>query len=341
MNVYGQALILTLAITALTLFILFRQKRRAPQAKAGKKEKTFPGLLVYILKLLAFLLFAFILIAGSAIVYVDYQTMLDETAPAPSTVEIPDDLPFSVEEITFTGGDDLQMAGWYVPPQNGAVIILLHGYGGTRLGMRWHAEQLVAAGYGVLMYDERASGESEGTYRSFGWEDAPDVGGAVDFIQIREDADRIGILGCSIGGQIALQGAAYQPQIGAVWADGPSSITHEDYTPPDDFFSLLAKISGPVLDQFYVWHLDIERPHPMVEIIGNIAPRPIMLVGGGIEHPLFGSEEPRVNFYASHASDNAKIWMIEEAYHCDGPVKIPEEYTKRMVEFFDTALGIE
>ncbi len=340
--IYLQALLLTLALSASVFFFLFRHRRRTPKATPKESKRTLPQVLIYILKLLGFAFFAFILIAGAAMVYVDYQTMREETAPAPSKVEIPDDLPFAVEEIIFTGGDELQMAGWYVPPQNGAVIILLHGYGGTRLGMRWHAEQLVAAGYGVLMYDERASGESQGERRSFGWEDSADVGGALSYLnQLDEKPEHTGILGCSMGGQIALQGAAYHSQIHAVWADGPSSITAADYSPPDDFFSLLATISGPILDQFYVWHLGIEKPRPMIDIIGEISPRPIMLVGGGIPHPLFGNEEPRVSLYADYAGDDAETWIIPEAYHCDGPVKIPEEYAKRMVAFFDKALGVE
>ncbi len=341
MNAYGQALLLTIAITALALFTLFRQKRRAPQPQTEKPKRTFIDALVYILKLLAFLIFAFVLIAGSAIAYVDYQTAIQDAIPAPKQVDIPADLPFTVEEITFAGEDGLKMAGWYVPPKNGAVIILLHGYGGTRLGMLWHAEQLVDAGYGVLFYDERASGESEGTYRSFGWEDPSDVGGALNFISTRDDADQVGILGCSMGGQIALQGAAYYPRIGGVWADGPSSITAKDYTPPHDFFSLLGKIAGPLTDQFFAWHLGIEKPRPMVDIIGEISPRPIMLVGGGVPHPLFGTEEPRINYYASHAGDNTQTWIIPEAYHCDGPVVAGDEYATRMIGFFDNALDVK
>ena len=341
--IYLQALLLTLAITAIALFILFRSKRHVLQSKLEKPKLTFARALIYTLKLVGFTMLVFVLMAVTVTVFIDYQTVLEETRPAPSQVEIPADLPFDVEEITFIGGDDLQMAGWYVPPKNGAVIILLHGYGGNRLGMRWHAEQLIAAGYGVLLYDERASGKSQGERRSFGWEDASDVGGAIEYLNIRADVepDRTGILGCSIGGQIALQGAAYHSQIGAVWADGPSSITSADYTPPDDFFSLLAFLSGPIIDQLYAWHLDIEKPRPMVDIIGEISPRPIMLVGGGVPHPLFGNEELRVNFYASHAGNNAEVWMIPEAYHCDGPTQIPVEYTGRMIAFFDEALGVE
>jgi len=44
--------------------------------------------------------------------------------------------------------------------------------------------------------------------------------------------------------------------------------------------------------------------------------------------------------YARYAGSNAQTWVIPEAVHCDGPVHRPDEYTGRMVEFFDTAFGI-
>jgi pimeloyl-ACP methyl ester carboxylesterase len=220
---------------------------------------------------------------------------------------------------------------------------LLHGYGGNRTAMLWHAKQLTKAGYGVLMYDERASGESEGTYRSYGWEDPWDVGSALDFLSEKTDVDpgKIGIAGCSIGGQIALQGAAYYPQIGAIWADGASSIRAQDiHKPTNPIFALLV-VGNYMLDWMYEIKLDIDAPAPMIEIIGNIAPRPIMLVGSGIPHPFVGSEGDHLEFYARYAGENAELWVLPDAGHCGGPRARPEEYAHRMVEFFDTAFDIQ
>ena len=209
--------------------------------------------------------------------------------------------------------------------------------------MRWHAERLVEAGYGVLMYDERASGESEGDYRSYGWEDPRDVGGALEFLNARDDVNphQIGILGCSIGGQIALQGAVYYPQIGAVWADGPSTVRAQDISRPTNPIYGLLVVANYMLDWMYEMKLDMDAPMPMIGIIGDIAPRPIMLVGGDIPSPFIGIEGDHLRLYAQHAGSNAELWVIPEAYHCDGPVQRPEEYATRMVEFFDTAFEIQ
>ncbi len=295
------------------------------------------------LRLVGFAVGAFVVIGGSVLVYEDYQATVMDLAPAPSRVEIPKDLPFEVQEVTFAGGDGLTMAGWFVPPQNGATIILLHSYGGNRATMLWHARVLVKAGYGVLMYDERASGESGGTQRSYGWQDPADVGGALAYLKRRPEVKpgRIGIAGCSIGGQIALQGAAYYPEIGAVWADGPSLVRAADSPPPDNWATGIFLVSGYILDWMSEQQLGVKAPPPMIEIIGRIAPRPIMLVGGGTPLSYVGSEARRLERYAAYAGENAGVWVIPEAHHCDGPTQRPEEYSARLVGFFSKAFSHE
>ena len=337
-------LIVGLVLVLLALLVQYeRRRKRLPTVKSLPQtwpQRLWRGLL-YALRLLAFAVVSFILVGGVVMVYVDYQTVTTEIAPAHHPVVRPADMTLPVEDVHFTGGDGLTMASWYLPPQNGATIILLHGYGGDRAGMLWHVQTLYEAGFGVLAYDERASGESEGDYRSFGWEDAADVGGAIAFVHGRSHDNNhpIGIAGCSIGGQIALQGAAYYPEIGAVWADGPSVILAKDNPPPQNWAEVLLVISGYIVDWMYEQRLDVTPPPAMTDIIGDIAPRPIMLVGGGQPHPVFGtSEKPRINYYAERAGDTAVTWTIEEAYHCDGPARQPDAYARRMVDFFETTL---
>jgi len=199
---------------------------------------------------------------------------------------------------------------------------------------------LVEAGYGILAYDERGSGESGGSFRAHGWIDTPDVGGAVAYLKSRPEIDsqRLGIAGCSIGGQIALQGAAAYPELNAVWADGSSTIVASDNAPPDNWANALLYLSNTIIDWMYTWRLDMQPPPGMLQIIGSIAPRPIMLVGGGNPIGYYGSEARRMKHYAAYAGPNAQVWIIPEATHCDGPLQRPEEYEQRLVEFFDQAL---
>jgi hypothetical protein len=140
------------------LAVFYQIKRRSKTQTANiESPTTLGGRIVNILARLArvlgfgvgvFLLLAFFLGVERAV-----YSVITETAPAPSEVNIPADLGFEVEEVTFTSEDGVTLAGWFTPSQNGGTVILLHGYGGNRTGMTWHAKQLTKAGFGVLMYD--------------------------------------------------------------------------------------------------------------------------------------------------------------------------------------------
>jgi pimeloyl-ACP methyl ester carboxylesterase len=343
----NQYILMTVLLMLAMLAIVALVKRRRKHSKARplsaikRPERVRRGIL-HIARLTGFTLLAFLVIFGGVLAYVSYQSLNEDMLPAPSQVEVPPDLPFQVEAVAFPGGDGLTMAGWYVPAQNGATIILLHGYSANRTGMLWHASVLVKAGYGVLMYDERASGESEGDYRSYGWEDPADVGGALAYLASRPDAhsNRVGIAGCSIGGQIALQAAARYPQLEAVWADGPATVNTRDIPAPFNWFTLLSYPSNLLMDRMLSDRIHRAVPPAIIEIIRTIEPRPVMLVAGGQTNPLFGAESVLTGFMFQHAGPNASLWVIPEATHCDGPVQRPEEYAEKFSDFFDKAFAI-
>ncbi len=110
-----------------------------------------------------------------------------------------------------------------------------------------------------------------------------------------------------------------------------------DNPPPDNWATGIVVLSNYILDEMYVRRLNMPAPAPMIEVIKNIAPRPIMLIAGGTPHPYFGSESVRAQYYAQRAGPNARVWVIPEAYHCDGPIQRPDEYAMCMVSFFDNA----
>ena len=108
---------------------------------------------------------------------------------------------------------------------------MVHGGGGDRTGAVAHADLLARHGYGVLVYDSRGRGESEGTPVSFGWGWPKDVAGALAFLRDRAeiDPDRIGGLGVSTGADVLIEVAAKDRTLKAVVADGATAGSFADY----------------------------------------------------------------------------------------------------------------
>ena len=84
--------------------------------------------------------------------------------------------------VHFTASDGVRLEGWHRPSRNGASVLMISGGGGNRRSTLRHARMLERHGYGVLVYDPRGSGNSEGTVNSYGWGWDKDVDAAIDFL---------------------------------------------------------------------------------------------------------------------------------------------------------------
>jgi uncharacterized protein len=90
--------------------------------------------------------------------------------------------------------------GWFVAgPAGGGAVLLLHGVRGDRTSMLERARLLKRAGYSVLLVDLPAHGESGGDRITFGWREAAGVRSALDWLQRVLPAERVGVIGVSLG----------------------------------------------------------------------------------------------------------------------------------------------
>jgi pimeloyl-ACP methyl ester carboxylesterase len=110
-------------------------------------------------------------------------------------------------------GEGITLRGWMFPAVNPrGTVIFLHGRNGDRADGVMVAERLVPEGWDVLVYDERAHGESGGEYSTFGYWERRDLSRVIDYLH----ADRVVVMGVSLGGAVAIQGAADDPRIAEV-----------------------------------------------------------------------------------------------------------------------------
>jgi hypothetical protein len=130
------------------------------------------------------------------------------------------------ENVEFTTSDGLKLKGWYIPSKNGAAVISFPGRSGTQN----EARMLARHGYGVLLFDRRGEGESEGDPNAFGWQGERDIHAAVAFLQRRSDVDpaRIGGIGLSVGGEMMIEAAAESSALKATRVRGRSGRSVRD-----------------------------------------------------------------------------------------------------------------
>ncbi len=236
------------------------------------------------------------------------------------------------QEITFKSHDGLTLFGRFVRSKNHATILLLHPLNSAGNRMLLYAESLVKAGYGIFMIDLRAHGSSDGDTSTYGLREAEDVAGAVDYLLHRLDVNgqKIGALGVSLGAQAALQGALKTDCIRALVLDGLGPATLSDHAPN----SLRRWISYPFHWIYYrVYEFMIAGKNTsVVETIGKLAPRPILLIAGGEEDIYFN----RIFFQA--ANKPKELWELPEAEHGSAILLDAHAYIQRVVGFFDEAL---
>ena len=260
----------------------------------------------------------------------------DATHPARvPVVGSPADLSLPYEDVVLVAADGVALRGWYIPSQNGAAIIALHGAGGNRNQLTWHAQFLAQAGYGVLLFDLRAHGESDGVLFPM-TDDSQDVAPAVAYLQARKEVDpeHIGAVGLSLGAEVILEAAARDPALKALVVDGVSTNRMEDLLPlpPEYRIMYLAAPMWWLADRMAEFASGVPA-RPLVSLVKEIAPRPMLFISSR------DAPEPFMNRrLAERAGPGAQLWELPDTGHVGGIFAHTEEYGRRMVSFFDAAL---
>jgi dienelactone hydrolase len=242
------------------------------------------------------------------------------------------DLGAPYENVAFTTSDDLRLEGWYVPSKNGASIVAFPG----RKGTQRHARMLVKHGYGVLVFDRRGEGTSEGDPNAFGWAFNRDLKAAAAFLETRPDVEggKIGGIGLSVGGEALLQAGAESRAYDAIVSDGAGSRSYrEDMEEPglSEWLALPSTFMQTVGTSLWA----NQAPPPSIkDLTPRISPTPVFFVYAG--HGA-GGEDNNPQYYEV-SGEPKQIWKIADASHTHGLRKHPEEYERRVVAFFDNTL---
>lgn len=235
-------------------------------------------------------------------------------------------------ELTFPVADGSHLHAWYTPPKNGNVMVMVTGLGGNRASLLDEAAVFARHGYGSLLLDERAHGDSDGNVATWGDLESSDVSRAVAEAYAQPGVTGVGALGFSVGGSAVALAAARDPRIQVVVLYATWTSLREEILFKDDdrsmaaFFTALGyRISGV--------HVDDVHPETL---IARIAPRPLLMVSGGED-----SDTPpwvMERLFAAGKSPK-ELWRVPNAGHGGYFRAAPETYEQRVIGFLDRSFS--
>lgn len=244
-----------------------------------------------------------------------------QTASIPSTFQdhmIPADLLFASGDPTQSDRD---------------TVILVHGLGGNRESTYPIANFFLEAGYNVLAYDQRSSGENTAQYTTFGVWEKFDLIDCINYIKQRAPQKKLGIWGTSFGGATAGLAAGYEDtadKLDFMILDCPvgsmkwmirEEIKNLDTGLPADYLVLCGDLVNRLRFGFSYDDADVPEDMKKVEL-------PVLVVNSKIDTvtPEFMGKDI---FQAIRGSEK-ELWTVEDSSHANIWIDYPVEYRLHM-----------
>lgn len=132
------------------------------------------------------------------------------------------------EDIAVTTQDDVTLKGWLFRGTTDRLVVLVAGIGNNRINSDYHgvdlAKELLAKGYGVLVYDARGEGESIAPHVTYGVKEGPDLIAIINYAKSKGyTPEHMAIIADSLGAISTLMVFDQLTDIGAIVLDSPAA----------------------------------------------------------------------------------------------------------------------
>ncbi len=245
------------------------------------------------------------------------------------------------EDVQVKSRTGAVLAGRFFPGRSRATVVLVHGYGGSQDELLPVASALHDGGFSVFSFDLRGSGRSTGEV-TFGAREQEDLTSVVDYLTARPDVDaeRIGVVGFSMGAATSLMAAAQDTRIKAVVGDSAWADVHHWLRPklldvfvhPRHTFTPLSlklvELRGGI---------DLDALEPR-RVVGRLAPRPLLVIHGSADEVVPPGDADEIFAAAGHPK---QLWRVEGAAHGDTLRPGGATTSERVVAFLREALNPE
>jgi fermentation-respiration switch protein FrsA (DUF1100 family) len=246
-----------------------------------------------------------------------------------------------LEDVRFQNDAGASLHGWLLPPAPGKGLVLIcHGFGTNRREGQDLLPWLHAEGYGALLFDFRAHGESAGRFTTVGLREVDDLLAGVRFLQERFGPDvPLAGAGLSMGASVLIMAAARCGAIRAVVADSAFATLQRAVSRS---FRVFFRLPPRLFTRPTIWWAErftggrVGSVMPILSV-AQIAPRPLLLVQGTADRIV----DPEDSLLLYQAAEEPKsLWRIEDGGHVQARFLYPEEYRRRLLDCLRAGLEV-
>jgi uncharacterized protein len=247
--------------------------------------------------------------------------------------------PPNAANVEVVANDNVRLVAWWLRPAtpNGNCVIVLHGIADSRAGSAGFAPMFLTQGYGVLVPDSRAHGESGGEFVTYGLLEKYDVIVWAHWMR-SQGCHKVYGLGESLGASILIQAAAVEPIFAAIVAECPYADLREmaEYR-MHQFLRLPGFIAVPAakivvtIGMLYagmVDGLDFRQVSPVKSIARTATP--ILLIHGLDDSRTPPSQSQKL----AAANPRDPLWVEPKANHTSALSAAPDEFRRRVSSWF-------
>lgn len=243
----------------------------------------------------------------------------------------------TLQDVSIASDDGVRLAGWlFTPAAPVGAVLMLHGQGGSRVGMLPYVEMLFGAGYEVLAVDARGHGDSGDAFVTYGIREAADVRKWASFLRGRSGRPCVWGFSESMGAATMLQSLSDDARFcGAVVESPFASFTEVAY---DRIGTIVG--TGPWLGRTLLrptatggflylrlrYGIDLNLASPQ-DVLRRSAV-PVLLIHGTADRSI---PVRHSRLLQAARPKSTTLWLVPGADHCGARGVAPEEFRTRVL----------
>jgi pimeloyl-ACP methyl ester carboxylesterase len=251
--------------------------------------------------------------------------------PTPATRGIP------YVDVSFKNTAGMTLRGWWMPGRMHETVVMIHGWTSSRRETFDKSGYLLEAGYNVLVFDLRGHGQSDGNYTTMGYLEPDDVRAAIDQAHALDPAAPIALLGYSMGGALAVEEGARNPEVRAVIEDSGFSSLASVFSA--DFHHLFGIPADPFgLAYVLIAQRDLGMSISAVQPVRDAAGlrKPLLAIVGTADMTV----PPIEGYQIYNAAPGPKeLLVVPGAGHTAAYYDDPVRYKASILAFLDASLA--